>query len=111
MPTYIIADPDSSCGWTHIWNVHTRVGDVVDVERPCRFVLDRVRVRLVHLDIEINGTMVPATAEEAEDLLDSLVNANPDVIDDPKSYGFQTSNRLPAWSKAGKDFTAHRGSK
>ncbi len=71
------------------------------MERPCRFVLDRVRVRLVHLDIEIDGTMVPATAEEAEDLLDSLVNANPDVIDDPKSYGFQTSNRLPAWSKAG----------
>lgn len=57
------------------------------------------------------GTMVPATKEETEDLLGRLVNANPDVIDDPKAYGFQTSNRLSAWSKAGRDFAAHRRSK
>jgi hypothetical protein len=112
MPRYIIADPVSSSGWTHIWNVHTRArGPIVEVERQCRIVLDQDRLRLVRVDIEIGGTMVPATSEEAEDLLDSLVNANPDIIDDPKSHGLQTTNRLPAWSKAGKDFATHRRSK
>jgi hypothetical protein len=101
MPTYIIADPDSSCGWTHIWNVHTSVGDVVDVERPCRFVLDRVRVRLVHLDIEIDGTMVPATAEEAEDLLDSPVNANPDVMTIRSPTAFRRAIACPPGARPG----------
>jgi hypothetical protein len=109
MPGYIIADPDSSSGWTHIWNVQTRArGPIVEVERQCRFVLDRDRLRLVHVDVEIGGTMVRATSEETEDLRESLVNANPDVIDDPKSHGLQTTNRLPAWSKVRRDFAAHR---
>jgi hypothetical protein len=104
VPTYIIADPDSSSGWTHIWNEQTRAGDpVVDVERPCLFALERVRAS-VHLGIEFDAPTCPETSEEAEGLLDGLVNANPDVIDDPKFYGFQTSNRLPGWSKAGKRF-------
>ena len=97
MPRFIISDPDTSGGWSHIWKVETDAGDLIDVERTCRFVLDTDQERLVHVDIDVDGTMVLATRDEVEDLLDSLVIANPDVFDDPESCGLEVSNRLPAW--------------
>lgn len=97
MSRYVIADPDAGCGWTHIWMVQDGAGGSIEAERACRFVLDRRLVRLVHVDVEIDDIMVPATAQELNDLLDSLLNANPDVIDDPVSCGLAASNRLPAW--------------
>lgn len=97
MPNFVIADPKAQGGWTHIWLMRTNNGGFVEVERPCRFVLDRDRLVLIQVDIEIGGAMVPATQEETHDLLDSLVNANPGVIDDPESCGLEASDRLPAW--------------
>ena len=99
MPNYVIADTEAHGGWTHIWLTQTDKGGFLEVERPCRFVLDRDRLELIHVDIEIGGAMVPATQVEMDDLLDSLLNANPDVLDHPETCGLEATDRLPAWCR------------
>lgn len=63
----------------------------------CRFVMDRDCLDMVQVDVEAAGNMRAATDDEIADLLDSIHNANPEVIDDPKSYGFSVTKRLPRW--------------
>jgi hypothetical protein len=91
---YIVADR-----WTHIWLESSATGDPIEVKRPCRFVFDRKRVDLVRLDIQIGDKLVRANRDEESDLLDSLVNGNPFLLDDPEAYGLALSGSLPEWCR------------
>jgi hypothetical protein len=93
MARYIVADH----GWSHIWMSRSDDGSPIEVERSCRFVLDRERLCLLHVDIDVEGKWVVATPAEAQDLLDSLVHGNPDLVDDPDIYGLEVRDSLPTW--------------
>ncbi|WFU23648.1 hypothetical protein QA649_37495 [Bradyrhizobium sp. CB1717] len=64
MARYIVADPDVGPGWTHIWRIQEAAGRSIDVERSCRFAFDRRLARLVKVDIDVDGIMVPASEAE-----------------------------------------------
>lgn len=90
MRRYILAE-----SWSHIFLEEDPTGALIERERSCRFVFDRDALDLVRVEVEVDGCMRGATSEEMADLLDSLVHANLEVIDDPGSYGFATRDRLP----------------
>lgn len=94
MPQYIVAN-----SWSHIFLEEDQRGISVERERTCRFVMDRDDLDMVRVDVEVDGNMRAATDAETADLLDSIVNANPDVIDDPKRYGFSITEQLPRWCR------------
>jgi len=109
MTRYIVADPDDGPGWSHIWRIQDAAGASIDVERACRFAFDRRAARLVQLDIDVGGIMMPASDAQVDDLLDSLLNANFDAIEDPGSHGLSASRSLPKWcrkARKGRDAPA-----
>lgn len=91
---YIVTDH-----WTHIWLKSSPAGDPVELERPCRFVFDRKRVSLVRLDILVGDKWASANRDEKHDLLDSLVNGNPFLLDNPEAHGLTLSGRQPDWCR------------
>lgn len=111
MPRYIIADPNSNAGWSHIFEVFEPGGGIVHVERECRFVFDVKEFCLIHLDTLIDGRMVAASESDLLDLEDSLVHSNPHVIECPRDSGLSWRNRLPSWCGGAVSMEASGGSK
>jgi hypothetical protein len=97
MSEYIVADLDGGSGWNHIWVEHSDAQGAMEIERACRFVLDRELMTFLHLEIFKEGHFVPATPSEAADLFDSVVHGNPWCLDDPDAYGLCLQDRLPPW--------------
>jgi hypothetical protein len=81
-------------GWTHIF-----AGDTGD--RMTRVLLDVSTQKLVHAEIQRNhavtSSYTPATPTEADDLQDSLINANSELFDDPEGFGLEFVDEIPAW--------------
>jgi hypothetical protein len=59
--------------------------------------LRRAAGTLLHLDIEEENGLNPASQEDLWDLEDSLENANPDAIASPEEHGLTVSTQLPGW--------------
>ena len=98
MSKYIIADPKINDGWTHLFlETADDAEGLVEVERGCRFVFDRERLELVHVDVEVGDRMVPASSSAADALLDSLLHGNPFFVDEPDTFGLGVSDHLPDW--------------
>jgi len=97
---YIIADPSLGLGWGHIFSeTDPETGAKRERERFTRFVFDLDEMKLIHLDIDSRGGMVPADAIQMADLQDSLVNANSEALEDPDYWGLIASNELPRWCR------------
>lgn len=86
---YVIA---GDADWTHIFAVEDD-----EVERHVRFAYDTDEHRLAVMEIERDGDWFPACRFEQDDLAESLVDANPDLLTDPTAYGLSASERLPEW--------------
>jgi hypothetical protein len=100
MTRYIIADPDSNSGWSHLFLRDAVVfgrRQTVVAELQCRFIYDAQQGTLLHLDIVEENGLNPASQEDLWDLEDSLENANPDAIASPEEHGLTVSTQLPGW--------------
>ena len=87
MSRYLVCD-----GWTHIFDE-----DGIEKERTTRFVFNVQSQTLVVLDIMRDNKWREASKSEKADLLDSLINANPDALANPASWDIETSNTIPEW--------------
>jgi hypothetical protein len=100
MSRYIIADPSSNSGWSHLFLRDAVVfgrRQTVVAELQCRFIYDAQECTLLHLDIQEESVLSPASREDLWDLQDSLENANPDAIASPEEWGLTRSTQLPEW--------------
>lgn len=87
---YVIADePDQL--WGHIFRKS---------EETVRFVYDRETEGLAALQIAAGRGWRDADRWEAEDVLDSLRNANPDALDRPEEWGLGSTDELPDWARS-----------
>lgn len=88
-PAYITGN------WTHIFE-----GDKGD--RATRIVIDAEARKLLKLEVLANRAHLnsyrPATRIEFEDVEDSLLNANPELFDDPAGFGLEATAEMPAWA-------------
>lgn len=92
---YVIADNPGSL-WGHIF----RDGEP---EIMTRFVFDLEDRRLVAGGYQGGYSQsgpwwADMSAEMLADLQDSLVNANPDALDNPEYWGLLSSDELPEWA-------------
>lgn len=88
MTDYIVAK-----SWSHIF-LEEEDGLMVEKERECRFVLDRYRLRFVRAEVLGQDGVRAATDHESDDLLDSVLNSQPGLIDAPSSYGLIETDSL-----------------
>ncbi len=99
-PRYIIADPATNTGWTHLFErkipISGRLSDAI-VELECRFVYYVPEQRLLHLDVMEKGIAIPGSEDDLCDLEDSLNYANPDALRDPWEAGLDVRSQPPAW--------------
>lgn len=89
---YIIADADSKY-WGHLFEE-----DGKTVERTCSFVFDNDELQLHSMRIQRDQDWGLPTRDDMADLEDSLLNANPWALDNPKSYGLRASDEIPDWA-------------
>jgi hypothetical protein len=82
------------------WN-HIFVEGRKQVDRDCRFVMDMATNQVTHLDIQRGSKWQASSRAEREDLTDSLVNANPDAIDNPGNWELEIVSELPDWVENG----------
>jgi hypothetical protein len=102
MAGYIIADPASNTGWSHLFEKRMPVAGklcTVVIELECRFVYEVSERRLLHLDLLLESGTSAASEEDLWDLEDSLNHANPDAIDNPLDWGLTVSSNLPSWAR------------
>lgn len=91
-----IADDGDAQLLTGNWN-HIFVEGSKQVDRDCRFVMDMATNQVTHLDISRGSKWQASSRAEREDLTDSLVNANPDAIDNPGNWELEIASKLPDW--------------
>ena len=82
---YLIAN-----AWNHIFEGRT--------PSEVRFVFNVAEETISHMQICTHEGWEAAMRQQAEDVLDSLLNANPEALDYPGNYGLTKSNHLPAWA-------------
>lgn len=93
-PRYVISDPDvPGQGWEHLFREGTW-----DMVRKVRFVWDREKEEMVSLFVKHRGRWAEGSAGELADLEDSLVNANSDVLENPKRWGLVETAEIPDWA-------------
>ncbi len=78
--------------WTHIF-----VEDGRPRERSTRFVFDTQTRMIPVMDIMRDNKWRGASEAEKDDLLDSLVNANPEAIENPEEWELEQTDVLPDW--------------
>ena len=74
--------------WGHIFAGNT--------EQMVRFVFDREAQDMAYLEFK-DGTV--ATKAELNDVKDSLLNANPEALEDPAGWGLDEEAEVPDWAK------------
>lgn len=79
-------------GWTHIF-----MEDGRQKERSTRFAFDTQTRTLAVMDITRDNKWHAADDVEKADLLDSLVNANPQALENPEDWDIERSDTLPDW--------------
>jgi hypothetical protein len=81
--------------WSHIFKGEAR-------ERNTRIVLDVGSQTLVRLQVQRNRSIADsfsaASLDEIADLLDSLINSNGELFEDPEDYGLEGVDQLPVWA-------------
>jgi len=92
-----VIDPVWMSGeWSHLF-----VEDGRQVERQCDLVFDLRTSQVVEMNVQRAGRWETASRIECEDVTDSLVNANPEAIEDPEENGFDTAFERPSLMVAG----------
>jgi hypothetical protein len=79
-------------GWTHIFSE-----DGTDRERSTRFAFDTENRTLPVMDITRDNKWRAASDAEKADLLDSLVGANAEALENPEDWDLERSSTLPDW--------------
>ncbi|MFU5275039.1 hypothetical protein ACM7YY_09945 [Pseudomonas aeruginosa] len=81
--------------WSHIF-------DGERSERMTRVVLDAPTQKLLVLQVQRNRAVIGSyglsTRTELLDVEDSMVNANPELFDDPSAFGLAVTDSLPVWA-------------
>lgn len=95
---YVIADPEQGNGWDHIFLEESDSGRIVQRERDVRFVFDRQTEEVVYMDVFRGHNYQASDREEREDLAQSLLEANPEAIEDANENGLIASDTLPDWA-------------
>ena len=85
---YVIAE-----SWDHLFP-----GD--RVPREARFAFDREENRVASLQVKREDGWEAASDDDVEDVEDSLLEANADVIDGGRAYGLTEADELPEWAQA-----------
>lgn len=65
-------------------------------EQMVSFVFDREAHDMVYMEFH-NGTV--ASRAEMNDVKDSLLNANPEALEDPAGWGLDEEAKVPDWAK------------
>ena len=85
-PRYITGE------WAHIF------ADKSIKSEKVRVVFDRVTNSIAAMNIILAAGEVDAPAWARNDVLDSIINANSDAIDNPESYDLEAVSEIPAWA-------------
>lgn len=80
--------------WTHLFEEDGRT-----VERECRIAFDLEARSMTAMSVKRGHRWHSATNDERADLTDSLVNANPEALDDPEGWDLETAEKLPDWAE------------
>lgn len=69
-------------------------------ETMTRIVFDREDNAVVAMEVMTSGTgkWAEATQEMREDVTDSIINANPEALDEPSEFGLEGSDEPPQWA-------------
>lgn len=86
-PRYLVGQ------WEHLFDEGDR-----DRNRLCDIVFDTTLNKVIHMSVQRDQKMRPSTQIERDDLTDSLVNANPEAIDNPEEWDLQRTSLLPDWA-------------
>lgn len=78
--------------WRHIF-----VEDGTPRERSTRFALNLEDRTLPVMDITRDNKWRVADEAERADLLDSLLNANSEALENPREWDLEASDTLPNW--------------
>ena len=79
--------------WSHVF-------DDPQGARDIRFVYDRVTDDFVLIEIAEADGYRPLERASADDVRDSLLHGNPDLLDAPASYGLDSRDDIPDWARA-----------
>ena len=80
-------------GWSHLFQIPGR-----QVERQCRIVFDRTENAVSVMQVRASSKWRDSTLAERQDVTDSIVNANPEALEDPAAWELDRSATLPAWA-------------
>jgi hypothetical protein len=78
--------------WDHIFDERTGA-------QQCRVVFDTLQNKVCRLDVMAGNQWHAARAEDAEDVANSLLEANAEVLEDPVGNGFVVTDELPTWAR------------
>lgn len=71
-------------------------------ERMTRVVLDATTRKVLVLQVQRNRAVADSyglsSRTELLDVEDSMVNANPELFDDPRAFGMEATGSLPDWA-------------
>lgn len=83
--------------WNHIFEGERS-------ERMTRVVLDAATQKVLVLQVQRNRAMTDSyglsTRNELLDVEDSMVNANPELFDDPSAFGLVVTDSMPDWANS-----------
>lgn len=85
---YVIAD-----NWSHFIEENGK-----RPERDIRWVFDTEENEISHLEIFRNRAWDTASRSDFANVEDHIMNANPDVLDNPDGWGAHASDDLPEWA-------------
>lgn len=85
IPQYLVNE-----GWDHIFEWHNSPLIV-------RFVFDRIKNKIVEMDILRATGWKKADITDCLDVQDSLLNANDEALENPEGWGFEATNEMPEW--------------
>ena len=80
-------------GWSHLFQIPGR-----QVERQCRIVFDRTENVVSVMQVRASSKWRDSTLAEREDVTESIVDANPEALEDPSAWELDRSAALPAWA-------------
>lgn len=78
--------------WSHIFRDSKQQSTV-------RLVFDTTIRQIIAMDCRYGHGYVPASFDDVEDVLDSLLTANSDALENPAEFGLERVHEMPAWAQ------------